>query len=447
MKTATFFRRITSVFLCLLLLGSMACFAAAAEEPGDGAELEEDDGSIATVELDNAYMAFLYEPETDTILYQLEPDKHNAPASMTKVMTAVLVLEHVDDLNEIVTVPAEALSPEYCYWMDTDHLMEGEQHTVIDLLKYLLIPSGNESATTLAYYVTGGDIPAFIQMMNDKAAELGMTETHYEDPHGLSDDSYISARDMITLSLYAMKIPTFRNIVKMKGGTLPASGPRVTPMTYSTTNRVMNPGTTKAYKTDFASDVIGIKTGSTPAAGYNLSSCMKKDDLEFYSVVMRCSGTLDGINFIYGHYTETIKLLTFARQFSKKGYAAGETVTEISPFGKLGGTIAVTAQEDVYILERDEKELAPEIELTFTGTSIKAGDVIGKAILADEFGNVRETAIVAAADASRSLLLPILAVVVVLAVIVLVVILTKKKNARKANTQENAPSEQTEAKE
>lgn len=444
MKIATCFRRITALLLCLLLLGSLACFAEA--ESADGAELEEEDTSIATVELDNAYMAFLYEPETDTILYQLEPDKHNAPASMTKVMTAVLVLEHVDDLNEIVTVPAEALSPEYCYWMDTDHLMEGEQHTVIDLLKYLLIPSGNESATTLAYYVTGGDIPAFIQMMNDKAAELGMTETHYEDPHGLSDDSYISARDMITLSLYAMKIPTFRNIVKMKGGTLPASGPRVTPMSYSTTNRVMNPGTTKAYKTDFASDVIGIKTGSTPAAGYNLSSCMKKDDLEFYSVVMRCSGTLDGINFIYGHYTETIKLLTFARQFSKKGYAAGETVTEISPFGKLGNTIAVTAQEDVYILERDEKELAPEIELTFTGDSVKAGDVIGKAILADEFGNVRETAIVAA-DASRSLLLPILAIVVVLAVIVLVVILTKKNKTRKAKAQESAPSEQTEAKE
>lgn len=425
MKHLLTLRRISALLLCLLLCIS-ACFAEGAPADDAAADAPETE-SQEPFALTNANMAILYEPQTDTILYALAPDKHNPPASMTKVMTAVLVLENVEDLTEMVTVPAEALSPEYCYWMDTDHLLEGEQHTVMDLLKYLLIPSGNESATTLAYYVTGGDIPGFIQMMNDKAAELGMTETHYEDPHGLSDDSYISVRDMLTLSQYAMQFPVFRNIVKLKGGTLPASGPRVTPMTFSTTNRVMNPGSNKAYQTDFASDVLGIKTGSTPAAGYNLASCMKKDDLEFYSVVMRCSGTLDGREFVYGHYTETINLLTYARQFSKKGYAAGETVQECSLFGILGSRIPVQAQSDLYILERDEKELAPELVLEVSGSAVRQGDVIGRLILSDEFGNVRETPLVAGADCQRSLLLPILAVVIVAAIVVVTVLVRKKK--------------------
>ncbi len=417
MKRNLNLRRWLAALLCLCLV-SCACL------PVFAAEDEADTG----LELDNAYMAILYEPETDTILYEKEPDRHNAPASMTKVMTAVLVLENVDDLNATVTVPAEAISPQYCSWMDSDHLLEGEEHTVMDLLKYLLIPSGNESATTLAYYVTGGDIPGFIDMMNEKAAQLGMTETHYEDPHGLSSDSYISARDMLTLSQYAMTFPAFRNIVKMKGGTLPASGPRVTPMNYYTTNRVMDPGSTKAYQTDFANDVIGIKTGSTPAAGYNLSACMKKDDLEFYSVVMKCSGTLDGTDFIYCHYTETIKLLTFARQFSKQGYAAGDTVDAVSLWGALlGGKVAVTAQDDLYILARDGEALQPEIILETDGTAVQAGDPVGRVILRDEFGNSRETVLVAAADAQRSFVLPILLAAAVVVIAAAAILLTKKR--------------------
>lgn len=455
MKTALQFKKLIALLLCLAVLFTCSFSLADQEDaaPADAeaeAQTGENDETAedATVELTDARMGFLYEETTDTILFEKNPDDHNAPASMTKVMTAVLVLESGLDLNSVVTVPPEAVSPQYCSWMDTDHLIEGEEVKVIELLKYLLIPSGNEAATTLAMCVTG-DIPKFIEMMNEKALELGMTETHYEDPHGLSSDSYISARDMVTLSRYAMQFTTFRNIVRMKGGSLPVSNKRQTPLNYYTTNCVMDPGGVAEYKTSYNQNVIGVKTGSTPAAGKNQSCCMVKDDLTFYSVVMHCSASLSGTTMLLGHYTESIKLLNFAQLFEKQGYAAGDIVSEVKLWGDLyGDAVALTAKDDVYILGRESKELVPEIELNEIGSSVKQGDVIGRAVLRDEFGNVRETELVVAADAEKDLTMLFViiggAVVLAAAIVVLVVVLSRKKKAA-ANNAETKADDQAKA--
>ncbi|MGN0798864.1 MAG: D-alanyl-D-alanine carboxypeptidase family protein [Christensenellales bacterium] len=418
-------------FLILLVCTAMlcACSIGLAESAASGTETETGGEQAAPV-LSNAKMALLYEESTDTILFEMEADKRNAPASMTKVMTAVLVLEFDPTLSGTMVVPEEALSPKYCSWMDDNHLIEGEEVKVLELMKYLLIPSGNEAATTLAMYVAG-DIPTFIEMMNAKAEELGMTETHYEDPHGLSGDSCISARDMLTLSRYAMQFPAFRNIVHLKGGAIPASEKRDTPLRYSTTNRVMDPGGNPAYQTEFSNDVIGIKTGSTPAAGFNLSACMVKDDLTFYSVVMDCSAMLSGIEFVYGHYTETIELLRYARTFEKQGYAAGECVTEAHLWGSLfGKATALAAAEDAFILAQEGAELAPEIVLENTASEVKQGETVGRVILRDSFGNVREVPLVAMEDAQRDLL-PLCLILggtaIVLAVAVVLVVRARRK--------------------
>lgn len=116
--------------------------------------------------------AILYEATTDTILYEFNADRRSAPASMTKVMTAILVLENNPELKGELTVSKDAVSEEWCWWMDDKHLFAGEVISYEDCMNYLLIPSGNEAATAMAIDIAGS-VPAFVKMMNDKAAELG----------------------------------------------------------------------------------------------------------------------------------------------------------------------------------------------------------------------------------------------------------------------------------
>ena len=217
MRVTTAFRFVLSLLLCVCLL----CTSAVATEII----------SVAVPELDSAQMAILYEATTDTILYELKADMQNPPASMTKVMTAILVLEYDPDLSGTMLVPKEAISFQYCSWMASEHLLAGEEISVWDLMNYLLIPSGNEAATTLAYYVSGS-VEDFVDKMNEKAKELGMLNTYYADPHGLSSNSRITARDMLNLSQYAMQNPLFRQIVSTKSGAVPISNKRDIPLSY-----------------------------------------------------------------------------------------------------------------------------------------------------------------------------------------------------------------------
>ncbi len=443
MKSLSATKKLLALLLCMAML--LCCSFSLADQE-TASETEETASDVPVMQ--TAYEAILYEESTGTVLFSLEPDKHNAPASMTKVMTAVLVLEYNPELTGSTVVSEDAVSPTYCSWMDTDHLYAGEEVTIMNLMKYLLIPSGNEAATTLAEYVAG-DIPTFIDMMNEKAAELGMTNTHYEDPHGLSSDSYISVQDMLTLCRYAMTFKPFRNIVHMNGGSLPASNKREYKMSYWTSNRFLDPDGNSAYITGYNSDIIGIKTGTTPAAGYNLSSCMVKDDLTFYTVVMHCSDIMgEDYSMTDGRYVDTRALFDYARLFEKQGYAAGDTVCEKALWGSLfGSAVPLTANEDMYLLGREGEALNPTIELSIEGSSVKAGDVVGRVVITDEFGNTHETELIAGADASKSYVLPIVGAAVIIAIVVAIVLAVNAAKKRKAAAGEAAaePAETAEA--
>ena len=264
-------KRLLALLLCLLAVGQ-TCLAYDGTEYDGPAVLPADAPDASDVDF-----AILYEESTGTVMYTKNADRTNAPASMTKVMTALLVLEHNPTLEGSYVVPAEAVSEKYCYWMNAIHLEEGEEITIRHLMHYLLIPSGNEAGTTLAHYVAG-DIDTFIQMMNDRADELGMTKTHYADPHGLSEYNRISCEDMLILAREAMKHEEFRNIVSKTNGTLPASNKRTKPYRYNTTNRVMYPRNVPEYDGGFSDDIVGIKTGYIRVAGYNLACCMNYDE-------------------------------------------------------------------------------------------------------------------------------------------------------------------------
>ncbi|MGK8485734.1 D-alanyl-D-alanine carboxypeptidase family protein [Nocardia asiatica] len=213
-----------------------------------------------TSELDavQASGAALAEGITGTVLWSRQPDSPVPIASITKVMTALVVI-NAGDLDRAITVPREIVA--YCTEYDgsTAGLVPGEVLTARQLLYALMLPSGCDAAYALAdAYGPGHD--GFIARMNDTAREMGLARTHFTDPSGLpaptDHSTYSTPADLVALGLRAMSLPEFRDIARSKSYHVPA-GPGNRAHLWKTTNLLLRdyPG------------AIGIKTGWTDAAG------------------------------------------------------------------------------------------------------------------------------------------------------------------------------------
>ena len=205
--------------------------------------------------------AILIDADTGSVLFEKSSQERAYPASTTKIMTCILVLENINDLSTEVTIGEEAVG-----WSAANSLMglvKGEVITVRSLLYGLMLRSGNDAALGLARFV-GGSEDAFAAMMNAKAAELGMTNSHFVNPHGLTNENhYTTAADMAKLARYAMQNEDFRAIVATPQIEVPTTNMQPA-RTFYTTNRFLNP---KPDNAEFNwSACTGIKTGSTSAA-------------------------------------------------------------------------------------------------------------------------------------------------------------------------------------
>ena len=252
----------------------------------------------------NSEAAILVEVSTGRILYEKNSTKQLYPASTTKILTAILVLENCD-LDEKVTVRETALNNIPSGYV-TCNLQIGEQLTINDLLYALMIPSANDAAYVLAEHV-GGSVEGFSAMMNDKARALGCKTTHFVNPNGIHDDShYSTAYDLYLIADYAMKNETFRKIVATTEYTLPAteqypSEDRV----LKTTNELLNENSRNYYY----KNAIGIKTGYTSKAGNCLVAGAHRDGLEFIAVVLNGGTTKENLN---SRYVDSKKLFNYA---------------------------------------------------------------------------------------------------------------------------------------
>ena len=252
----------------------------------------------------NSEAAILVEVSTGRILYEKNSTKQLYPASTTKILTAILVIENCD-LDEKVTVRETALNNIPSGYV-TCNLQIGEQLTVNDLLYALMIPSANDAAYVLAEHV-GGSVEGFSAMMNDKARALGCKTTHFVNPNGIHDDShYSTAYDLYLIADYAMKNETFRKIVATTEYTLPAteqypSEDRV----LKTTNELLNENSRNYYY----KNAIGIKTGYTSKAGNCLVAGAHRDGLEFIAVVLNGGTTKENLN---SRYVDSKKLFNYA---------------------------------------------------------------------------------------------------------------------------------------
>lgn len=169
----------------------------------------------------NSKAAVLVENNTGKILYEKNSTEKMYPASTTKIMTAILVLENCN-LSDIVTVSASALDNIPSGYV-TCNLQVGEELSVENLMYALMVPSANDAACVLAEHV-GGSIQGFSNMMNSKALEIGCTNTHFVNPNGIHDDAhYSTAYDMYLIADYAIKNPSLKKFITATEYTLPAT--------------------------------------------------------------------------------------------------------------------------------------------------------------------------------------------------------------------------------
>ena len=214
-----------------------------------------------------AARAYLVENAATGEVLARKADRARLPmASLTKLMTVDLALRHLRPA-QLVTVASGAAA----VGESTVALVPGEQLSVRDLLKAALIQSANDAADALAYGTTGGDLPAFVRMMNVRARELGLDDTHYARPDGLdAADHYSSARDVTRLAEVEMHAPIVRSIVRERTDTI--AGGRV----LHTWNDLLGsfPG------------LIGVKTGHTAAAGWCEVGAARGPGLTIYATVL-----------------------------------------------------------------------------------------------------------------------------------------------------------------
>lgn len=250
----------------------------------------------------SARAGIIVEVSTGRILYEKRSIQKMWPASTTKIMTAILVIENCD-LDDIVTVNASAINSIPSGYVTCD-LRVGEELTVKDLLNALMIKSANDAAYVLAEHV-GQTVEGFSSMMNEKARELGCTGTHFVNPNGIhSEDHYSTAYDLYLIANYAMKNPIFREVVSTTDAVLPATNKYENEdRELHTTNDLINPDSQNYYK-----NAIGIKTGYTSQAGNCLVSEASRDGLDFIAVVLNGDRFTDSkklFDYAYDNFTLT----------------------------------------------------------------------------------------------------------------------------------------------
>ncbi len=237
--------------------------------------------------------AVLMDLTTGEILYSKNPNKLLHPASLTKVMTAILVIENLNLEDEVVI---DAKSP----FVDGNrvYMTPGEKFSVEELLGTLLVKSANDSALALARYHSGS-VDKFVDVMNAKAKEIGMENTVFKNPHGLDHDEHLTtASDLAKLSHYAMKNPKFREIVKMKKFSVPPTNKMNEIRVYENGNFFLN-GVGKSHQINYKGKTIdikydlvnGIKTGYTDRAGHCLIASANFKDKEVVAVVLNTDFT------------------------------------------------------------------------------------------------------------------------------------------------------------
>ena len=312
------------------------------------------------------------ESETGKILFDKNAKQKAYPASTTKIMTGLLAIENLD-LEKSITVPEDFQLVDG----SSMYLLPGETFKVKELIQAVLIHSANDACVLLAMEISGS-VDSFVQLMNQRAIELGATNTHFVNPHGLHDDNhYTTAYDMAIIAREAMKNDEFRKIVGQSSLILHETPKTPEKRIYNNTNRFLWSKSEIIYKNQYIPikyDIIdGIKTGYTLEGGNCLVASGIKNDMRLISVVYNSNG--------FEMYRDSRIILDYGfDNFSVQNIiTAGDVLGSENIKNSIQEKVEYSIMQDVSNLMKkgESPEFEKTVKLNELKLPIKKGDKIG----------------------------------------------------------------------
>ena len=353
MKTRLIIRGI-AIALCILIMAPVSVARALTAAP------EVNAGGIV-----------LIEATTGKILYAKNAHVKLPMASTTKIMTAMLALEH-GGLDALVEITDEA----YGEQGSSMYLERGEKISLRDLLYGLMLVSGNDAAVAIAVYI-GGSTEGFARLMNQKARELGALNTNFVTPNGLHDDNhYTTAYDLALICQAAMKLPEFRELASTKSYTTTTGNKK---RYLRSKNRIL---------TEYQGG-NGIKTGYTGPAGKCLTFAAQRDGMQLIGVVLNCPNMFPDAKRILDYGFAAYKMETIV--------CKNDVVTRAPVKNGIKNVLALIAKQDIMIPVLKEGESAYRTRVVLNGivAPIAAGDELGRLEVWEENKLLTSTALVA----------------------------------------------------
>ena len=348
-----------AIAIAVILFANIA-FASAAAVFAQKEEQKSENGEKTAMEL-SAPSAILIEQSTGKVLFEKNADEQMPPASVTKVMTMLLVMEAVDSgkisFDDMVMGSENAKS----MGGSTIFLDAGEQMSVYDLMKGVAVASGNDAAVALAEFVAGSE-EGFVEMMNKRAQELGMTNTTFKNPNGLDTQGHLTtARDIAVMSAELLRHKRIFEFTTIWMDSL-----RDGKFTLANTNKLIR----------FYDGANGLKTGSTSIAKNCISASAMRNDMQLIAVVMAAPTSAQ-------RFADAKKLLDygFANYCVSKAVNAGEDMGRADVVKGLESSVAAAAKDNFCVLTRKGENGDIRCENVFNeniNAPVNDGDEIGK---------------------------------------------------------------------
>lgn len=355
-----------------------------------------------------AKAAIVLDTRSGDIIYSLNPDEKVYPAGLTNIMTAILTIE-AKSLADTCTVTEEALSG-ITYDQPQLGMQVGDVYTVEQLLHAIILNSNNDASNVLAIAVSGS-VDEFVKKMNEKAKDLGLSDTNFTNPSGLHNENhYTTASDMAYLAKYAMQNSTFASIAKTPKYTLPPTGSRTQDKTLLSTNHLIS---RYKYPYHFYANATGLKSGNSDDAGYCLAATATKNGFSVMSVIMGAQNQ-DANEKAYS-FRDAIKIFDYVFDtyqsvlLAKEGDVLHDSKVREA---KNSTRLALTVASDVYatLKKTEDKDLIKsDVEVTEDiKAPIKQGQAFGKVTFSYNGRKLKTVDLVAANEVKRDFILHII---------------------------------------
>lgn len=347
--------------LTLMLIPIIMLFAFSGIAAADGLDEE---SSAPLLKLD-CRAALLMEYETGEVLFEQQADERYPMASVTKIMSLILIFEEIQagrlSMTEKITI-----SPTAAAMTGSEAFLDaGQQYTVSDLIKTIIVVSANDSVVAMAEHIAG-DEDMFVQKMNARAQKMGLKNTHFMDCTGLSDENhYSSARDIAVMSKLLLSFPEYFTYSRIWTDTLTHNGGRITELT--NTNKLVR----------FYEGADGVKTGYTSTAMHCISASAKRNNIRFIAVVLgapssdeRFEAAKKMLNYGFANYS-----------LQKLVEEGSEIANELRITGARQGSVKALVKSNISKLVQKGEEVKAERVITWNEglcAPVKKGDVIGK---------------------------------------------------------------------